>query len=80
MTGMRRATATALLSHCPGSDYGPDVATTKRKTPQRTVGIDDELWESAQTIAAKRRERVPDVLRRALVEYVERHRELLNGR
>lgn len=46
---------------------------TVRKTPQRTVGVDDELWQKAQRIARKRREKVSDVLRRALVEYVEQH-------
>lgn len=79
MTSMRRATTTALLSQCTGDDYGPAVATTKRKTPQRTVGVDDELWEAAQRIAARRRERVSDVLRRALVDYVERHKDPARG-
>ncbi len=59
------------MSQCPGSGYGPAVAATKRKTPQRTIGIDDEPWEAARHIARKRRERVPDLLRRALDEYVE---------
>jgi predicted transcriptional regulator len=44
---------------------------TVRKTPQRTVGVDDELWQKAQRKARRRREKVSDVLRRALVEYVD---------
>lgn len=47
-----------------------------RKTPQHTVGVDNELWQAAMRIARKRRERVSDVLRRALVDYVERHKDM----
>jgi len=35
--------------------------------------IDDELWDAAQRIAAKRRETVSDIVRHALVEYVDKH-------
>jgi predicted HicB family RNase H-like nuclease len=45
----------------------PRVATTKI----RGVRIDDELWEAAQEKAAKRRESVADVIRRALLDYIE---------
>lgn len=65
------------MSQCPGSGYGPDVAATKRKTPQKTIGFDVEPWEAAQYIARKRRERVPDVLRRALDDYVAEHQALI---
>jgi hypothetical protein len=61
-----------------GSGYGQDVAARVRKnptsTPQHTVRIDDELWDAAQRIAAKRRETVSDIVRHALFEYVDKHR------
>lgn len=44
-----------------------DVAVTKI----RTVRIDDALWQAAQDVARARRESVADVLRRALLVYVE---------
>lgn len=43
------------------------MATTK----VRTVRVDDPLWEAAQAKAAKRRESVADVIRRALLDYVD---------
>lgn len=43
------------------------VATTKI----RGVRIDDELWEAAQERAKDRRETVADVIRRALLAYIE---------
>jgi hypothetical protein len=62
--------ATELLRQCPVTDYRSAMPTV-RKTPQRTVGVDDELWQKAQRKARRRREKVSDVLRRALVEYVD---------
>ena len=65
-----------------GSGYGQDVAARVRKNPtptpqhtvsQHTVRIDDELWDAAQHIATKRRETVSDIVRHALVEYVDKH-------
>ena len=53
---------------------------TVRKTPQRTVTVDDELWNAAMAIAAKRREKVSDVIRRALVDYVDQHKHLIDER
>lgn len=44
-----------------------DVPVTKI----RTVRIDDALWQAAQDVARARRESVADVLRRALLAYVE---------
>lgn len=73
---MRHATNAALLRQCPGSGYGPGVA-TKRATKQRTVGIDDELWDRAAHIANKRREKVSGVMRRAVADYVEQYEALL---
>lgn len=48
-----------------------------RKTPQRTVGIDDELWADVHTIARERRERVAAVIRNALVRYREENMHVL---
>jgi hypothetical protein len=58
--------------------YRDPVPTTARKTPQRTVGIDDELWQAALVIASKRREKVSEVLRRKLADYVDEHKDLLD--
>jgi len=40
-------------------------------TPVRHIRIDNELWELATTKAARRRETVAAVIRRALLAYVE---------
>lgn len=40
-------------------------------TKIRGVRVDDELWQRAQAKAAGRREAVADVIRRALLAYVE---------
>lgn len=40
-------------------------------TKIRGVRVDDELWQAAQERAADRRESVADVIRRALLAYVE---------
>lgn len=45
----------------------PSVANTK----VRHVRVDDELWEAAAKKAKRRREAVADVIRRALLAYVE---------
>lgn len=54
-----------------------DPPKQRRKTPQHTVGVDDELWNEVMAIAKKRRERVSDLIRRSLVAYRDEHRELL---
>ena len=41
------------------------------ETKVRTVRVDDELWEAAQAKAKRRREAVADVIRRALLAYIE---------
>lgn len=46
-------------------------------TPQHTLRVDDDLWDRAAHIAKKRREKVSDALRRALVEYVDQYGALL---
>lgn len=40
-------------------------------TKVRNVRVDDELWDAAKIKAAARRETVADVIRRALLAYVE---------
>lgn len=40
------------------------------QTPNRTVRIDDELWNAAMAKADERGEPVSDVIRRALERYV----------
>jgi hypothetical protein len=62
---------------CTGSGYAAEVP-TKRSTPQHTVAVDDALWQTARRIAAKRHEKISDVLRQALVRYVQRHKHLLD--
>lgn len=69
--------ATARHIQCPVTDYAARVATT-RKTPQRTVGVDNELWRDCHAIAKVKRVRVSDVLRGALVEFREENRVLLD--
>lgn len=41
------------------------------ETKNRNVRVDDELWNAAQEKAKARRESVSDVIRRALLAYVE---------
>lgn len=71
-------TAPTVLSQRTGGRYGHLVPPAKRKTPQRTVGVDDKLWGDAGKIAAKRREKLSDVVRRALYDYVQEHKHLLD--
>lgn len=62
---------------CTVTDYAAGVATA-RKTPQRTVGVDDELWADCHAIARVKRQRVSDVLRSALVAYRDDNRDVLD--
>ena len=39
-------------------------------TPTRSIGIDDELWEEAKVVAARRSDTVTEVIRGALQRYV----------
>ena len=71
-------TAPAVLSQCTGNSYGSDMP-TKRKTPQRTVGIDDPLWDKCVRIAKVRRETMAEVLRRAAVDYADKYDHLDPG-
>jgi predicted transcriptional regulator len=40
------------------------------ETPVRRIRIDDDLWTSAQEVAAVEHSNVSDVIRRALVAYI----------
>ena len=42
-------------------------------TKLRNIRVDEALWREAMRIASERRETLSAVLKRALVEYVERH-------
>lgn len=42
-------------------------------TKLRNIRVDDALWAAVKQIASDRRETVSAVIKRALVEYVERH-------
>ena len=42
-------------------------------TKLRNVRVDERLWDEAKRIATERRETLSAVIKRALVEYVERH-------
>lgn len=44
-----------------------DVVPTTRI---RSVRVDDDLWEAAARVAARNRETIADVIRRALLAYV----------
>jgi hypothetical protein len=55
------------------------VHTPPRKTPLRSVGVDDELWADVHTIARARREAVSAVMRAALVRYREENLALLEA-
>lgn len=57
------STDTALVQHNEG------VPATKL----RNIRVDDALWTAVKAIASDRRETVSAVIKRALVEYVERH-------
>lgn len=39
-------------------------------TPTRSIGIDDDLWEEAKVVAARRSDSVTEVIRGALKKYV----------
>ena len=49
--------------------HNEDVPVTKL----RNFRVDEALWREAARIAAERRETLSAVLKRALVEYVEKH-------
>lgn len=62
--------------HCLVTGYASAVP-TQRSTPQHTVAVDEDLWQNARKIAALRHEKISDVIRQALVRYVQRHKALL---
>lgn len=62
--------------HCPVSDYAVRMPTVRR-TKQRTVVVDDELWADCHAIARARRTRVSDVIRAKLLEFRDENAQLL---
>lgn len=42
-------------------------------TKLRNVRVDERLWDEAKRIAGERRETLSAIIKRALVEYVEKH-------
>jgi hypothetical protein len=51
-----------------------------KRTPQRTVSVDEELWSDCLWIARKLRVKLSDVLRAALVAFRDQHRDLLHDK
>lgn len=45
---------------------------SKGPTPLRAVRIDDDLWQPALTIANERGEHLSDIIRAALVAYIQK--------
>lgn len=70
-------TGRRVWMQCTGSGYAAAVP-TKRATPQHTVAVDNDLWQTARRIAAVRHEKISDVIRQALVRYVQRHKHQLD--
>ena len=72
------------MGHVSGQlSYGHAVPPARRAAPQRSVGVPDDLWAQAWTIAEKRNEAdligrgVAAVIRQSLRAYVKKHRALL---
>lgn len=53
------------------ADTPEDRQNQRVATKIRGVRVDDELWDAAKTKATSRRETVADVIRRALLAYIE---------
>lgn len=56
----------------------PDTASVQHNedmpvTKLRNVRVDERLWDEAKRIAGERRETLSAIIKRALVEYVEKH-------
>lgn len=75
-TNWRGEISRAPGRHCLVTGYAVSVP-TQRSTPQHTVAVDEDLWQTARKIAALRHEKISDVIRQALVRYVTRHKHLL---
>lgn len=63
-------TAPEMLRQRTGSRYGHTVAATPRKTPQRTVAVEKDVWdafgEAADSVGTDR----PTVLRQFIAWYI----------
>lgn len=51
-----------------------DYTVSMGETTIRSIRVPDKLWDEAKTTADNRYETLSDVLRRALVDYVEKNR------
>lgn len=51
-----------------------------RKIPQHTFTFRQQDWETARRIAEIRHEKITYVIQRALYDYIEQHRHLLERR
>lgn len=51
-----------------------DYTVSMGETTIRSIRIPDNLWAEAKTIADNRYETLSEILRRALVDYVEKNR------
>ena len=56
---------------CGPASYSGDMS---NETKARSVRIPDALWDEAKAIAERRFETLTEVIRRALVDYVETNR------
>lgn len=64
--------ATATLDPCVGSAYDPPVATTPRKTPQRTLVVEPSDWDELQVAAKAVGSDRATVLRQFIKWYIRR--------
>lgn len=65
-------TTTAVLERCVGNGYGRPVATTPRKTPQRTLVVDPDEWAELAVAAKSAGTERAQVLRQFIKWYIRR--------
>lgn len=65
-------TAARPLMDDVGNDYVPSVATTERKTPQRTLVVEPEDWDELQVAAKAVGSNRATVLRQFIKWYIRR--------
>lgn len=59
-----------MLMQRTGTDYRIDVPSTPRKTPQRTIAIEDELWDPLDPAARKVGYNRPAVIKQLIRWYL----------
>jgi hypothetical protein len=67
-----------LLRQCIGTRYRPGVPPIKRKTPQHTIAVDDDLWQDCLKIARKRHKTLTAEILDFLIRYRARYKDLLS--